>query len=187
MENSFDKSPKNNDFGQNQYVTRSAKVMIKFPLQKDDDNYDDDYIDEIKNQEPPSPDKNGELVIGDKTLVIPRNTNNVKKNELLFCGVVKDDNNKVLEGVAVMVFACYTDGIEKLQGYGFTDSDGTYIVTIKDPPNYNGLEEFKVRAGQGSQASENNKKKASDDQKTYKDYLNREFYDFLKSVYNTSF
>lgn len=187
MEKSFDKSPKNNDFEQNQYITRSAKVMIKFPLQKNDDNYDDDYIDEINNQETPSPDKNGELATGDKTLIIPSNTDNVKKDELLFCGVVKDDNNKVLEGVAVMVFACYKDGVEKLQGYGFTDSDGTYIVTITDPPDYNGLEEFKVRAGQGSQASEKNKKKASDDQKTNNDYSNREFCDFLKFVYNTSF
>lgn len=71
------------------------------------------------------------------------------KSELFFQGVVKDDNNRVLEGAAVMVFACSKDGDEKLLGYTFTDKKGRYFAIITEP-GYNELDGFKVRAGKDS-------------------------------------
>lgn len=72
------------------------------------------------------------------------------KRKLNFQGVVKDDNNEVLKGAAVMVFACYKGGIEKLLGYAFTDIKGRYFAIISEPPGYNDLDGFKVRAGKGN-------------------------------------
>jgi len=72
------------------------------------------------------------------------------KRKLNFQGVVKDDNNEVLKGAAVMVFACYKGGIEKLLGYAFTDIKGRYFAIISEPSDYNDLDGFKVRAGKGN-------------------------------------
>ena len=69
------------------------------------------------------------------------------KRKLNFQGVVKDDNNEVLKGAAVMVFACYKGGIEKPMAYTNTDNEGAYFINIPEPLDYNQLDGFKVRAG----------------------------------------
>jgi len=69
-------------------------------------------------------------------------------DELLhFYGVVKDKDAAAVEGAAVIVFACFDGGTEKLLGSTFTDSEGMYLINIPKLPDYNGLLGFKIRAG----------------------------------------
>lgn len=65
---------------------------------------------------------------------------------LRFYGVVKNDNNSVVQGAIVMLFACLEDGVENLLGYTCTDNRGQYFLTTPSPTNYTELIGFKVRA-----------------------------------------
>lgn len=111
-------------------------------------------------------------------------TGDTQENELLFYGVVKDNNDKIVEGAAVMVFVCYNGGIEKLLGYNYTDNEGTYIVNIPVLPEYKGLDGFKVIAGKGSLPPERNIFPVSYAESPRKSSSNIDFYDFLKLVSN---
>lgn len=206
MENSLDKldkektDPQNRQdesfkiisiVNRNQLVTSSAKVMIKFPPQNDDydDDHDDDRVyenkrNENKNEEVSSTDNNDGFIAGDASADSPVYTNDTPKNDLLFYGVVKDNNYKPLEGAAVMVFACYKGGIEKPLGYTFTDNEGTYILNLPEPADYNSLEGFKVRAGKGGRPTERKGRPANYGERPNTKSLNRGFFDFLKLVSN---
>ena len=72
------------------------------------------------------------------------------KRKLFFQGEVKDDNNNVLEGAAVLLIACFKGDDEKLLGYTYTDENGGYFAVIPEPPGYKELEGFKVWAGKGN-------------------------------------
>lgn len=141
--------PKNIEFdNQEQYVTSSAKVMIKFSPKKDNDSLDarqNDY--EKKCDDNSGESQPDDSFTSDKTLDLPNKEDTIEKNQLLFYGVVRDDNNKILVGAAVKVFACYKGGIEKPMAYTYTDNEGAYFINIPEPLDYNELDGFKVRAG----------------------------------------
>ncbi|MFZ3172449.1 MAG: hypothetical protein WA118_10750 [Carboxydocellales bacterium] len=65
---------------------------------------------------------------------------------LRFYGVVKNDNNSVVQGAIVMLFACLEDGVENSLGYTCTDKRGQYFLTTPSPTDYTELIGFKVRA-----------------------------------------
>lgn len=161
---------------QEQYVTRSVKVMIEFPLPKDSGRPDG------KNEGPRSPDKAD--ITGDKNMGFPAETAGRQENQLLFCGVVKNDHQEVLEGVAVMAFACYRGGIEKPLGYTFTDHEGAYIISIPEFFDYKDLDGFKVRAGMGSPPPEGIKQPANYGERPKEASPNKDFHYFLKLISN---
>ncbi|MFZ5649856.1 MAG: carboxypeptidase-like regulatory domain-containing protein [Bacillota bacterium] len=160
-------------------VTRSAKVTIKFPPENADN--DDDCTDENKTDENID-ENNTEEACPPDTDVLPDYTGDIQNNNLLFQGVVRDGNNKALEGAAVMVFACYKGGTEKPLGYSFTGEDGTYIVNIPAPPDYKRLEGYKVRAGKGTLPPDGGGRTADYGEKSPTKPANRGFYDFLRMV-----
>lgn len=131
--------PKNIEFdNQDQYVTSSAKVMIKFSPKKDKDS-----LDARQNDYEKKCDDNSEESQSDD---LPNKEDTTEKNQLLFYGVVRDDNN-ILAGAAVKLFACYKGGIEKPMAYTYTDNEGAYFINIPEPLDYNELDGFIVRAG----------------------------------------
>lgn len=172
-------------------ITRSAKVMIKFPLNNDEESdTDEDYEDncdivndEVKNdlagnddikdgEEEPSP--------GDSLTDFPIYKGQTERNDLLFYGVVKDDNNYPIEGAAVMIFACYGEAETPL-GYTFTDKEGTYMINLPEPLDYNKLEGFKVCAGKCSRPADRKTRPAVNPGKeTYTRSINRDVFDFFK-------
>lgn len=77
-------------------------------------------------------------------------------NKLLhFYGVVRDNNNKVVEGAVVMLSACFAGGNEKVLEHTFTDREGAYFVSVPVPPDDIGITGFKVRAGKAGIIPEN--------------------------------
>lgn len=165
-----------NIYNQEQYETRSVKVMIKFPFQKDSGCPDE------KDEGPCS--KENDDINGSETMGLPDITADEQGNRLSFYGVVKDSHDKVLEGVAVMVFACYRGGIEKPLGYTFTDNEGSYIISIPEFPDYSELDGFKVRAGKGSSPAEGIGHPVNYGKKSHTPASNKDFHHFLKIVLN---
>lgn len=154
----------------NLLVTSSAQVMIKFPPANADNNGDCNDENKIDENSPQDTDD------------LPDYTGDIQNSNLIFQGVVRDGNNKALEGAAVMVFACYKGGTEKPLGYSFTGEDGAYIVNIPPPPDYKRLEGYKVRAGKGIPPPEGGGRKADYGEKPPTKPANRGFYDFLRLV-----
>jgi len=120
---------------QGQYATSSVKVMIKFPY---------------TNDSTPDEDEQKEKLDDNAREFEPTESDNNKKGELLFQGVVRDDHDNVLTGAVVKLFACYQGGIEKPIADTCTDSEGVYLINIPAPVDYDELDGFKVRAGKCS-------------------------------------
>ncbi|HUW65626.1 MAG TPA: carboxypeptidase-like regulatory domain-containing protein [Spirochaetia bacterium] len=72
---------------------------------------------------------------------------------LNFHGVVTDDNDRAVEGAAVVLFACYYGGVERSLGSAFTDRTGAYLILVPKP-DYTELLGFKIRAGKAQMFSE---------------------------------
>lgn len=195
----------NRDF----YLARSAKVMIIMRPQNSSHEDDSPPVSEEDpasgntaplggkddpvsgNTAPPDSKDNREdgTVSGNTAPAMPDLTadaqNNQHNNQLLFCGVVRDDHNSVIESAPVMVFACYKGGMESLLGHTFTDSDGVYVVNIPKPADYRDLTGFKVLAGQGRLPSVRNDSPAGRAEKHDIRSPNKGFYDFLKLISNS--
>lgn len=170
----------------NLLVTSSAQVNIKFPPANADndgdcnDDYEEDKIDE--NIDKSIDENNNKEACPQDTDVLPDYTGGIQNSNLIFQGVVRDGNNKALEGAAVMVFACYKGGTEKPLGYSFTGEDGAYVVNIPPPPDYKSLEGYKVRAGKGIPPPEGGGRKTDYGEKSPTRPANRSFYDFLRII-----
>lgn len=68
-------------------------------------------------------------------------------SSLHFYGVVYDSDTATVADAAVLVFACYPGGVEKLLGTTYSDREGAYLASIPQMPDEPELLGFKIRAG----------------------------------------
>lgn len=102
---------------------------------------------------------------------------------LKFYGVVRDNNNKVVEGAVVMLSACFAGGNEKVLEHTFTDSEGAYFVSIPMPPGDIGITGFKVRAGKAGIIPENKNQPEHNREGRPGSFYTRDLYSFFKMLY----
>jgi len=67
-------------------------------------------------------------------------------SRLTFHGVVTDDRKVPIEGATVTLFACYRPGMEKSLGSTCTDREGSYLISVPEPPEPEKLAGYRVRA-----------------------------------------
>ena len=147
-------------------MEKTARMIISFPPKNDD--YQETFH---------SP------ATGDTPFVLPVKKAGAQKDELVFYGVVRDEDNEVVEGAAVIVFACYRGGIEEPLGHTSTDSEGTYIVNIPAMNDYKKLAGFKVRAGGTIRTPRENASCQTKNIENAPGSPNKSFNDFIKHMY----
>lgn len=155
------------DAHQKWYAVKSARVMIPFPAEED--SGPDETItgpDAPDSREAPEPQLHSDQ---EEAAASPQ-------EGLLFCGAVRDENNKAVEGAAVMVFACCRDNTERLLGYTISGIDGNYLINLPDLPDYGDITGFIVRAG----GTPRETGKAHGSRAGYE----RDFQSFLRIIYN---
>lgn len=152
-----------NTYG-NHNETRSARVMIKFPIEKDGG-----WPEEIEPNGGSAPQYQTNIP----------DSGQIQNDHLLFQGVVRDDNHRPVKGAAVMLFACYKGGEEQPVGYSFTDSEGAYLLNVPEPPDRNSIAWFRVRAGISVQTTE----EASPQIYTATSSPNQSFYSFIQYIH----
>lgn len=164
--------------------SRSAKVTISFPVEKDSATSTAQATDKPRQ--------------GNDGNTTPESTGSGKE-ELIFCGVVRGANKKALKGAAVLVAACYKNGTEQPLDFTFTDEEGNYSVILTDLPDLMGLDGFKVKACGTSRTTstiqsyrENQEERlpSSPPVKNYQSFLNliynnpnKTIYELMKGLY----
>lgn len=178
----------NVDTGQEFYAVRSTRVMIRFPVEKDsgpDENKTGPDIpdgQELVNYEKECSARQPQLYSEEgETAGAPQ----APQDGLLFYGAVREENNKVVEGVAVMVFACCKDSTERLLGYTFSGNEGTYMVNIPDISDYKDITGFIVRAGGTTREPEKvHGSRVRFEGEKHSDSPHKDLHSFLKYIYN---
>jgi hypothetical protein len=155
-------------YSHKQYDIGSTRVMIKIPAEKDSQPVTGE------------PNRPGGNATGDEPEAGPP-----PRDDLLFCGVVRGDNQRALQGVAVMVAACYRDGREQPLEFTFTDEEGNYTVAIPALQDYSLLDGFKVRACGTSRTAEITRDGPDKmKEKPQPASPNRNYHNLLKLIYN---
>jgi len=163
------------------YAVSSAKVAINFPIVKEKSiqkNPSNNSEEPIENELPLEDE--GE---SGRAQPIAKNVIVDNGDELVFYGVVRDENSEVLEGAAVILFACYSDGQEKPLGYAMTGSNGEYVINIPDKIDYNDLVRFKARAGKAINKPAKGADQVNDMKKHDLNYRKNDFNSFLKLLF----
>ncbi|HBV98310.1 MAG: hypothetical protein JL50_19740 [Peptococcaceae bacterium BICA1-7] len=167
--------------GQEWYAVRNSRVLITFPAEKnsgpDENETGQDVPDGQDPAPPPPPQPQLYSEQGEKDVAT--------QDGLLFYGAVREENNKAVEGVAVMVFACCSDHTERLLGYTISGSEGAYLINLPDLPDYNDITGFIVRAGGAHREPEKTHgSRAGYEEKKRPDSPNKDFNSFLRFIYN---
>ncbi|MFZ5643095.1 MAG: carboxypeptidase-like regulatory domain-containing protein [Bacillota bacterium] len=160
------------------YTVSSAKVAIKFPLLKEDclQEEQSSTIEETMENELRLDDEaeSGKAEPDEKNITAG------STDELVFHGVVRDENNEVLEGAAVILFALYRGGQEKPLGYALTGSGGEYVINIPGKIDYDDLDGFKARAGKAIGEPAKSTEPARDKKRPDLNNRKNDFNSFLK-------
>jgi hypothetical protein len=69
---------------------------------------------------------------------------------LTFWGTIKENEEDVVEGALVIVFACYENGDEKVLGYANSGEDGSYLINAPKLSDNGGVKGFIIRAGKAA-------------------------------------
>jgi len=165
------------------YAVRSSRVMITFPAEEDSCPDEDETIPEEKKTGPDIPD--GQDPAPQPQPYSEQGETAAPQDGLLFYGAVREENNKPVKGVAVMVFACCKDHTERFLGHTISGSEGTYLINIPDLSDYKDITGFIVRAGGTTlEPQKAHGSPAEYEREKQPDSPNKDFHSFLRFIFN---
>lgn len=165
----------------NSHVERTARVVVQFPPEESSGQPDED---QPKSSMACEPDQNVP-VSGNDPPDVMNETGQLKNNQLLFHGLVRDDDNNTMENAVVMVIACYKGGGERILGHCYTDSEGAYVINILEPQDIKKIEEFKIMAGMSVQKETAPYPHVYEKEETGQRGTNRGFHSVLRRLYSS--